>query len=104
MVGSVQDPSLRKVTGRVSGIASLKPDELVRVLLVEGLRPAGLILEAEVAADNSFTVRNVPSRTYQAIVLRSCRGCTSSSVVGSPVNIVVADKDISGLQLVLAPQ
>jgi hypothetical protein len=103
MVGQVQDPSLRKVTGRVNGIASLKPGDVVRVLLVENLRPSGMIVEAEVAADNSFTLKNVSPRTYQAIVLKTCRGCSSSSVAGSPVNVVVADKDISGLQLMLAP-
>jgi hypothetical protein len=46
-----QDPSLRKVTGRVTGIAGLKPTELLRVSLVENLRPAGLILTDDVAAD-----------------------------------------------------
>ena len=104
VVASMQDPSLRKVTGRVTGLASLKAGELVRVVLVENLRPSGLIVEAEVAADNSFTVRNVTPRTYQAVVLRSWRGCSSSRVAGSPVNVVVADKDITGLQLVLDPQ
>ena len=87
----------------VTGIAGLKAGEIVRVALVENLRPSGLIIEAEVAADGSFTVRNVTPRTYQAILLRSCRGCSASRVAGSPVNVVVAGKDITGLQLVLAP-
>ena len=104
LVASMQDPSLRKVTGRITGVAGLNAGELIRVVLVESLRPSGLIVEAEVAADNSFTFRNVPSRTYQAIVLRSCRGCSSSKVAGSPVNVVVADKDITALQLALDPQ
>jgi hypothetical protein len=104
VVASMQDSSLRKVTGRVTGITSLKAGELVRIVLVENLRQSGLIVEGEVAADGSFTVKNVTSRTYQAIVLRSCRGCSSSRVAGSPVNVVVADKDITGLQLVLDPQ
>jgi hypothetical protein len=104
LVASMQDPALRKVTGRVTGIGNLNAGEVVRVVLVENLRPSGLFVEAEVAADNSFTLRNVPSRTYQAIVLRSCRGCSSSRVAGSPVNVVVADKDISELQLVLDPK
>ena len=104
VVASMQDPSLRVVSGRVTGIASLKAGELVRVMLIDNLRPSGLILEAEVAADSSFTVRNVTPRTYQAIVLRSCRGCSSSKVAGSPVNVVVSDKDVAGLQLVLDPQ
>ena len=104
LVASTQDPSLRRVTGRVTGLTNLKSGELVRVVLVENLRPAGLILEAEVSADNSFSVRNVTPRTYQAIVLTSCRGCTASRVAGSPVNVVVADKDITGLQLVIDPQ
>jgi hypothetical protein len=104
VVASMQDPSLRKVNGRVTGVANLKAGELVRVVLVENLRPSGLIFEAEVAADDSFSVKNVTPRTYQAIVLRSCRGCTTSRVAGSPVNVVVADKDITGLQLVIDPQ
>jgi hypothetical protein len=101
LVRSMQDPSLRTVTGRVTGTAGLKPGELVRVTLIENLRPSGLIIEAEVAADGSFTVRNVAPRTYQAILLRSCRGCSSSRVVGSPVNVVVGNTDVTGLQLVL---
>src|ERR1041385_6385864 len=48
-----QDPSLRRVTGQVTGISGLKPSELLRVSLVENLRPAGLILTADVAADGS---------------------------------------------------
>jgi len=104
LVASMQDPSLRRVTGRITGTASLTPGDVVRVMLVENLRASGLIVEADVAADNSFTARNVPPRTYQAIVLRSCRGCTSSKVAGSPVNVVVADKDITGLQLTLDPK
>jgi hypothetical protein len=104
VVASMQDPSLRKVAGRVTGIAGLKAGELVRVVLIDNLRPSGLIVEGEVAADSSFTVRNVPPRTYQLIVLKSCRGCSSSKVAGSPMNVVVADKDIVGLQLVLDPQ
>jgi len=104
LVASIQDPALRNVTGRVTGISSLNAGEVIRVLLVENLRLSGLMVEAEIAADNSFTVRNVPSRTYQAIVLRSCRGCSSSRVAGFPLNVVVADKDISGLQLVIDPK
>jgi hypothetical protein len=101
VVAGMQDSSLRRVTGRVTGIPSLKVGEILRVVLVENLRPSGLIVESEVAADGSFTVRNVTPRTYQAILLRSCRGCASSRVAGSPVNVVVGDKDIAGLQLVL---
>jgi len=104
LAASIQDPSLRRVTGRISGIAGLKPNEIARVELIENLRPAGLIISAEVAADGSFAFGNVSPRTYQAIILRSCKGCSSSRVGGSPVNVVVADKDISGLQLVLDPQ
>jgi hypothetical protein len=104
LAASAQDPSLRRVSGRVSGIASLQPNEVVRVALIESLRPAALILNADVAADGSFTVGNVAPRTYQAVILRSCKGCTSSRVGGTAVNVVVADKDISGLQLVLDPR
>src|SRR5262249_31393833 len=99
-----QNPSLRKVAGRVTGINGLKPNELLRVSLVEHLRPAGLILNADVAADGSFEVRNVSSRTYQAMVLRTCRGCSASSVASSAVNVVVADKDVSDLRLQFTAQ
>ena len=104
LVASMQDPSLRRVAGRVTGLAGLKPTEFLRVELVENLRPSGLIITAEVAADGSFEVKNVSARTYQAILLRTCTGCNYSRVGGAPVNVVVADKDIAGLQLVLNPQ
>jgi hypothetical protein len=94
-----QDPSLRKVTGRVTGIAGLKSTELLRVSLVENLRPAGLILSADVAVDGSFEVRNVSSRTYQAMVLRTCRSCSASRVASTAVNVVVADKDVTNVRL-----
>jgi hypothetical protein len=99
-----QDPALRKVTGRVTGIAGLKPTELLRVSLVENLRPAGVILSADVAADGSFEVRNVLPRTYQAIVLRTCRGCSASRVASTVVNVVVADKDLTNVQLQFVAQ
>src|SRR5262245_16900822 len=99
LANSRQDLSLRKVTGRVTGITGLKPTELVRVSLVESLRPAGLILSADVAADGSFEVRNVSSRTYQAIVLRTCRGCSASRVASTALNVVVDDKDVTNVQL-----
>ncbi|HTG74641.1 MAG TPA: hypothetical protein VMB70_12770, partial [Terriglobia bacterium] len=96
---SRQNPSLRKVTGRVTGIAGLKPTELLRVSLVENLRPAGLILNADVSTDGSFEVKNVSARTYQAIVLRTCRGCSASRVASIAVNVVVADKDVADVRL-----
>jgi len=101
LAASKQDPSLRRIAGRISGMAGLKPNETVRVELIENLRAGGLIISAEVAADGSFALGNVASRTYQAVILRSCRGCVSSRVGGAPVSVVVADKDITGLQLVL---
>ena len=104
LAASTLDSSLRKVTGRVTGSAGLKPTEVLRVELVENLRQSGLIITAEVAPDGSFQVKNVSPRTYQAIVLRSCIGCNYSRVGGAPVDVVVADKDITGLQLVLNPQ
>jgi hypothetical protein len=99
LANSRQDPSLRKVTGRVTGIAGLKPTELLRVSLVENLRPAGLILSADVANDGSFEVKNVSSRTYQAIVLRTCRGCSASRVASTTANVVVGDKDVADVRL-----
>jgi hypothetical protein len=104
LVASMQDPSLRRVAGKVTGLAGLKPNESLRVELVENLRPSGLIITAEVAADGSFVVKNVSPRTYQAVVLRTCTGCNYSRVGGAAVNVVVTDKDITGLQLVLNPQ
>jgi hypothetical protein len=99
LANSRQDPALRKVTGRITGIAGLKPTELLRISLVENLRPAGMILSADVAADGSFEVRNVLPRTYQAIVLRTCRGCSASRIASTAVNVVVADKDLTNVQL-----
>ncbi len=99
LANSRQDPALRKVTGRITGIAGLKPNELLRVSLVENLRPAGVILSADVATDGSFEVRNVLPRTYQAIVLRTCRGCSASRIASTAVNVVVADKDLTSVQL-----
>jgi len=99
LANSRQDPSLRMVKGQVTGIAGLKPTELLRVSLVENLRPAGLILSADVATDGSFEIKNVSSRTYQAIVLRTCRGCSASRVASTAVNVVVADKDVTNVRL-----
>lgn len=99
LANSRQNSSLRKVTGRVTGIAGLKPTELLRVSLVENLRPGGLILSADVATDGSFEVKNVSARTYQAIVLRTCRGCSASRVASIGVNVVVADKDVADVRL-----
>jgi hypothetical protein len=104
LAASILDRSLRRVNGSVTGLAGLKPTEVLRVELVEILRPSGLIITAEVATDGSFQVKNVSAGTYQAIVLRSCIGCNYSRVGGTPVSVVVADKDITGLQLVLNPQ
>jgi len=99
LANSRQDPSLRKVTGLVTGITGLKPDELLRVSLVENLRPSGLIFTADVAADGSFEVRNVSSGPYQAIVLRTCRGCSASRVASTAINVVVADKEVTNVRL-----
>jgi hypothetical protein len=104
LAAQIQDPSLRRVTGRVNGMSGLKPNEIVRVELVESLRAGGTIISADVAADGSFALGNVPPRTYQAIILRACKGCSAARVGGSPVNVVVAEKDVSGLQLALDPQ
>jgi hypothetical protein len=100
----MQDPSLRKVTGRITGISGLKSNEILRVELVENLRPAGLIVSSDVADDGTFEVRNVRPRTYQAIVLKSCKGCSNSTVAATPINVVVADKDIADLRLALIAQ
>jgi hypothetical protein len=99
LANSRQDPSLQKVTGLVTGITDLKPDELLRVSLVENLRPSGRIFTADVAADGSFEVRNISSGTYQAIVLRTCRGCSASRVAATAINVVVADKEVTNVRL-----
>ncbi len=101
LAASIQDPSLRRVTGRITGISALKPNEILRIELVENLRPAGLIIAAEVATDGTFEIRSVSPRTYQAIILRTCKGCSSSRVAAAPINVVVADKDVTDLRLVL---
>jgi hypothetical protein len=104
LTAAMQDPSLRKVTGRIMGISGLKSNEILRVELVENLRPAGLIVSSDVADDGTFEVRNVRPRTYQAIVLKSCKGCSNSTVAATPINVVVADKDIADLRLALIAQ
>jgi hypothetical protein len=104
LAASVQDPSLRRVTGRISGMAGLQPNEMLRVQLVENLRAGGTIITADVAVDGSFALGNVGPRSYQAIILRSCKGCATARIGGPPVNVVVSDKDVSALQLVLDPR
>jgi len=104
LVNSRQDPSLRKVSGRVTGITGLQAFDAVRVELVDGIRAGGTILTAEVAADGSFEVRNVSPKTYQAIVLKTCKGCNSSKIVAAPVNIVVTDKDLTDVRLTFVAQ
>jgi hypothetical protein len=104
LVNSKQDPSLRKVSGRVTGIVGLLPFDAVRVELVDGIRAGGTILTGEVAADGAFEVRNVSPRTYQAIVLKTCKGCNSSKIVSTPVNVVVADKDLTDVRLTFTAQ
>lgn len=99
LVNSKQDPSLRKVSGRVAGIVGLQPFDTVRVELVDGIRAGGTILTGEVGADGAFEVRNVSPKTYQAIVFKTCRGCNSSKIVSTPVNVVVADKDLTDVRL-----
>jgi hypothetical protein len=103
-VASMQDPSLRKVSGRVTGITGLNPGEILLLQLMEGLRPGGLITSAEVAADGSFEVRNVSARTYQVVLLRTCRNCASSKVAAVPVSVVVGDKDVADLRLTFVAQ
>jgi hypothetical protein len=104
LVNSRHDPSLRKVSGRVTGITGLQAFDAVRVELVDGIRAGGIILTADVASDGSFEVRNVSPKTYQAIVLKSCKGCNSSKIVGAPVNVVVADKDLTDVRLTFVAQ
>jgi len=101
---SAQDPSLRRVSGRVAGITGLKPGEIVRVQLSESLRAGALIAYADVAADGSFEVRNVSARTYQAVVLVTCRACTTSRVAAAPVNVLVGDKDVSDVRITFVAQ
>jgi hypothetical protein len=101
---SAQDPSLRTVSGRVTGITGLKPGEILLVQLVEGLRPGGLIASADIATDGSFEVRNVSSRTYQAIVLKTCKNCSGSRIAAAPVNVVVGDKDVADVRLTFVAQ
>jgi hypothetical protein len=103
VAAEAQDPALRRVKGIVVGIAGLKPGEVVQVELVEGLRANGLIISADVASDGSFELRNVSPRTYQAIVLKTCGGCRTLQIAANPVNVVVGDKDVTGLRLPFVP-
>ena len=93
------DPTLRRVAGRVSGVTGLKPNEFIVVELVENLRGSGLIFHAEAAADGSFEFRNVQPRTYQAIVLKTCRNCQYLAGIGNPVPVVIGGSDVPNLQL-----
>ena len=95
---SVQDPSLRRVAGRVTGVTGLQPNEFLAVELVENPRGSGLILHTEIGPDGSFEFRNVQPRMYQAIVLRTCRNCQYLMGMGAPVAVVVGDNDITNLQ------
>ena len=96
---SVQDPSLRRVAGRVTGVTGLQPNEFLAVELVENPRGSGLILHTEIGPDGSFEFRNVQPRMYQAIVLRTCRNCQYLMGMGAPVAVVVGDNDVTNLQL-----
>jgi len=100
---SVQDPSLRRVSGRVTGITGLKPNEFLRVELVENPRGSGRILTAEVKPDGTFEIRNVRPRTYQAIVVKTCRNCDYADGLGTGSSVVVAGTDITTLQLAAGP-
>jgi hypothetical protein len=101
LIRIVRDPSLRRVAGRVSGVAGLKPNEFLAVELVENLRGSGLILHTEASPDGSFEFHNVPLKTFQAIVLKTCKSCEYSTGLGSAVTVTVGDKDITGLQLIV---
>jgi hypothetical protein len=48
-------------------------------------------------------IRDVQPRSYQAIVLKTCRGCSASRVASTAVNVVVGDKDVKdpGLQFIV---
>jgi hypothetical protein len=102
VVRQVPDPKLRRVSGRVTGTA--RPGEFLRVELVEMPLGSGLIFTAEVAADGSFEIRNVQPKTYQPIVLSSCRGCNYSTGVGTGAAVMVGDKDVVNLQLTARPR
>jgi hypothetical protein len=95
----MQDPSLRRVTGRVNGAQGLKSNEFLRVELVENPRGSGMIISADVAPDGAFEIKNVSPRTYQAIVLKTCKGCNYSTGVGNPITISIGDKDVTDLRL-----
>jgi hypothetical protein len=99
LVRSTQDPSLRRVAGRVTGVTGLKPNEILAVELVESLRGSGMIHHTEVGPDGSFEFRNVEPRTYQAIVLKTCRNCQSLTGMGAAVAVVVGETDVTNLQL-----
>ena len=97
-LGSDAGGSIR-FTSAANGVTGLKPNEFLTVELVESLRGSGLILRTEVSPDGSFEFHNVQPRPYQAIVLKSCRNCQEFRGLGSPVNVSVQDKDVTGLQL-----
>jgi hypothetical protein len=101
LLRNATDPSLRRVAGRVLGTARLSPDESLRVELVESPRGSGLIFDTPVQSDGSFEFPQVQPRVYEAIVLKTCKSCGVSKGLGSPVRVVIANKDVSGLRLVV---
>jgi hypothetical protein len=101
LLRNAADPSLRRVVGRVVGTARLKPDETLRVELVESPRGSGLIFEAAVGSDGSFEFPRVQPRVYEAIVLKTCKPCGFSTGLGSSVRVVINNKDVNGLKLVV---
>jgi hypothetical protein len=95
----VLDPTLRRVSGRVNGAGPLRTNEFLVVQLFANPRGAGRIYSTEVRTDGTFEFRNIQARTYQAIVIKSCRNCDYADGLGAGASVVVADKDITGLQL-----
>ena len=74
-------------------------DNPVETLLMPG---SGRLVRArfvEAGTDGSFEFRNVQPRTYQAIVLKSCKNCQQSSGMGAPTPVVVGTSDVTNLQL-----
>jgi hypothetical protein len=99
LVPLVQDPTLRRISGRVTVASALKANESLVVQLLENPRGAGRIYSAEVRPDGTFEFRNIQPRTYQAMVIKTCRNCDFADALGAGSAVVVADKDITGLQL-----
>lgn len=83
------------VSGRVSGIPndSQRAKRWVAFQTQEGTAAVGRVIEAPIGSDGTFAIRHVPPGKYVARVY------AIGAVSGSPATVIVADTDVSGVEL-----